>query len=61
MTVEVLGAVLGTAVQGQIVGMAKAPCIPTPGDLVQNATNLSVVAGHNDSLFFLPLDNTVNR
>uniref|UniRef100_A0A674N3L1 MFSD2 lysolipid transporter A, lysophospholipid b n=1 Tax=Takifugu rubripes TaxID=31033 RepID=A0A674N3L1_TAKRU len=28
MTIEVLGAVLGTAIQGQIVGMANAPCIP---------------------------------
>uniref|UniRef100_A0A8C4FBG3 MFSD2 lysolipid transporter A, lysophospholipid b n=1 Tax=Dicentrarchus labrax TaxID=13489 RepID=A0A8C4FBG3_DICLA len=34
MTVEVLGTVLGTAVQGQIVGMANAPCLPGPGDLV---------------------------
>uniref|UniRef100_A0A8C7CXZ7 MFSD2 lysolipid transporter A, lysophospholipid b n=1 Tax=Oncorhynchus kisutch TaxID=8019 RepID=A0A8C7CXZ7_ONCKI len=28
MTVEVLGTVIGTAVQGQIVGMANPPCIP---------------------------------
>ncbi|KAM6959312.1 sodium-dependent lysophosphatidylcholine symporter 1-B [Aplochiton taeniatus] len=28
MTVEVLGTVIGTAVQGQIVGMANAPCLP---------------------------------
>ncbi|XP_036809498.1 sodium-dependent lysophosphatidylcholine symporter 1-B [Oncorhynchus mykiss] len=34
MTVEVLGTVIGTAIQGQIVGMANAPCIPTPGDNV---------------------------
>jgi len=27
MTVEVLGTLIGTAVQGQIVGMANAPCI----------------------------------
>ncbi len=26
MTVEVLGTVIGTAVQGQIVGMANTPC-----------------------------------
>uniref|UniRef100_A0A8C7CS91 MFSD2 lysolipid transporter A, lysophospholipid b n=1 Tax=Oncorhynchus kisutch TaxID=8019 RepID=A0A8C7CS91_ONCKI len=32
MTVEVLGTVIGTAVQGQIVGMANPPCIPVaPG------------------------------
>uniref|UniRef100_A0AAX7SV23 Major facilitator superfamily (MFS) profile domain-containing protein n=1 Tax=Astatotilapia calliptera TaxID=8154 RepID=A0AAX7SV23_ASTCA len=28
MTVEVLGTLLGTAIQGQIVGLANAPCIP---------------------------------
>ncbi|XP_056153889.1 sodium-dependent lysophosphatidylcholine symporter 1-B [Lampris incognitus] len=32
MTVEVLGTVIGTAIQGQIVGMANAPCIPIPGN-----------------------------
>uniref|UniRef100_A0A672Z1W3 Major facilitator superfamily domain containing 2A n=1 Tax=Sphaeramia orbicularis TaxID=375764 RepID=A0A672Z1W3_9TELE len=30
MTVEVLGTVVGTAIQGQIVGMANAPCLPGP-------------------------------
>ncbi|KAM9416200.1 sodium-dependent lysophosphatidylcholine symporter 1-B-like isoform 1-T1 [Salvelinus alpinus] len=34
MTVEVLGTVIGTAVQGQIVGMANPPCILAPGDNV---------------------------
>uniref|UniRef100_A0A7N6FC11 Major facilitator superfamily domain containing 2A n=1 Tax=Anabas testudineus TaxID=64144 RepID=A0A7N6FC11_ANATE len=34
MTVEVLGTLLGTAIQGQIVGMANAPCLPGPGDMV---------------------------
>lgn len=33
MTVEVLGSVIGTAIQGQIVGGAIAPCIPTEYDL----------------------------
>lgn len=61
MTVEVLGAVLGTAIQGQIVGMANAPCIPGPGDPVLNATNLSVADGHPDPLFIPSLDYTVNR
>uniref|UniRef100_A0AAQ5ZCU4 Major facilitator superfamily domain containing 2A n=1 Tax=Amphiprion ocellaris TaxID=80972 RepID=A0AAQ5ZCU4_AMPOC len=37
MTVEVLGTVLGTAIQGQIVGMANAPCLPGPGDIVRTA------------------------
>lgn len=61
MTVEVLGAVLGTAIQGQIVGMANTPCIPGPGDHIPNWTNLSTADRHNDSLFVLPLDYTVNR
>lgn len=61
MTVEVLGAVLGTAIQGQIVGMASAPCIPGPGDPVLNMTNVSTADGHNGSLSVLPLDHTVNR
>ncbi len=39
MTVEVLGTLIGTAVQGQIVGMANAPCISsTDEDL--NSTDL---------------------
>lgn len=61
MTVEVLGAVLGTAIQGQIVGRANTPCVPRPSDFVPNGTNLSAVAGHNDSVFVLTLDHTVNR
>ncbi|KAM4631103.1 sodium-dependent lysophosphatidylcholine symporter 1-B [Polymixia lowei] len=39
MTVEVLGTVIGTAIQGQIVGMANAPCIPGPGDLMEELSN----------------------
>uniref|UniRef100_A0A672SKJ1 Sodium-dependent lysophosphatidylcholine symporter 1-B-like n=1 Tax=Sinocyclocheilus grahami TaxID=75366 RepID=A0A672SKJ1_SINGR len=38
MTVEVLGTLIGTAVQGQIVGMANAPCISTGEEL--NSTDL---------------------
>uniref|UniRef100_G3P0X2 Major facilitator superfamily domain containing 2ab n=1 Tax=Gasterosteus aculeatus TaxID=69293 RepID=G3P0X2_GASAC len=49
MTVEVLGTVLGTAVQGQIVGMANAPCLPGPFDIVANASNSSLSAGLNAS------------
>ncbi len=40
MTVEVLGTLIGTAVQGQIVGMANAPCISTDEHL--NTTGLQV-------------------
>lgn len=32
MTVEVLGTVIGTAIQGQIVGQAKAPCLKDQND-----------------------------
>uniref|UniRef100_A0A8P0P9P1 MFSD2 lysolipid transporter A, lysophospholipid n=1 Tax=Canis lupus familiaris TaxID=9615 RepID=A0A8P0P9P1_CANLF len=32
MTVEVLGTVLGTAIQGQIVGQADTPCLQDPSD-----------------------------
>ena len=32
MTVEVLGTVIGTAIQGQIVGQAKAPCLEDQND-----------------------------
>lgn len=41
MTVEVLGSVLGTAIQGQIVGKVNTPCIPDPPFL--NTNNSSVV------------------
>ncbi|CAI5781669.1 Major facilitator superfamily domain containing 2A [Podarcis lilfordi] len=42
MTVEVLGTVLGTAIQGQIVGKVGTPCIPDP--LWLNIGNTSSVA-----------------
>ncbi|XP_047460820.1 sodium-dependent lysophosphatidylcholine symporter 1-B [Mugil cephalus] len=51
MTVEVLGTVLGTAIQGQIVGMANAPCVPGPGDVLANLSNSST--GFNDSVISL--------
>ncbi|KAJ8273092.1 hypothetical protein GJAV_G00097320 [Gymnothorax javanicus] len=42
MTVEVLGTVIGTAIQGQIVGGANAPC--NPGDVGPlNGSNISVL------------------
>lgn len=45
MTVEVLGTVLGTAIHGQIVGIAQSPCIPRPGEVMQNLTNLPKTGG----------------
>uniref|UniRef100_A0A8C1SEF8 Major facilitator superfamily domain containing 2ab n=1 Tax=Cyprinus carpio TaxID=7962 RepID=A0A8C1SEF8_CYPCA len=45
MTVEVLGTLIGTAVQGQIVGMASAPCISAGEDL--NSTDLQVASMGN--------------
>ncbi|KAI2657974.1 Sodium-dependent lysophosphatidylcholine symporter 1-A [Labeo rohita] len=41
MTVEVLGTVIGTAVQGQIVGMANVPC--TNGTSLNNSSNNSQI------------------
>uniref|UniRef100_A0A8C2WKW0 MFSD2 lysolipid transporter A, lysophospholipid b n=1 Tax=Cyclopterus lumpus TaxID=8103 RepID=A0A8C2WKW0_CYCLU len=48
MTVEVLGTVLGTAIQGQIVGMATAPCLPGPADIAAGL-NSSLSVGLNAS------------
>lgn len=41
MTVEVLGTVLGTAIQGQIVGQADTPCLQDPNGsaLASEGTN----------------------
>ncbi|KAK5911486.1 hypothetical protein CgunFtcFv8_005656 [Champsocephalus gunnari] len=58
MTVEVLGTVVGTAIQGQIVGMANAPCLPGPGDILANLSNYSLLAGHNSSEPVISLDHT---
>lgn len=41
MTVEVLGTVLGTAIQGQIVGQADSPCIPDGNASTVNRTQSS--------------------
>ncbi|XP_024119517.1 sodium-dependent lysophosphatidylcholine symporter 1-B isoform X1 [Oryzias melastigma] len=41
MTVEVLGTLIGTAVQGQIVGMVSAPCVPGPADILEELKNSS--------------------
>lgn len=58
--VEVLGTVLGTAIQGQIVGMANAPCLPGPGDILSDPSNFSQSAGLNDSKHVISLEHTVN-
>ncbi|XP_049606306.1 sodium-dependent lysophosphatidylcholine symporter 1-B [Syngnathus scovelli] len=53
MTVEVLGTVLGTAIQGQIVGMANAPCVPGPGEILANMSNSSVGLNGTDHVISL--------
>ncbi|KAK6327969.1 hypothetical protein J4Q44_G00036150 [Coregonus suidteri] len=61
MTVEVMGTVIGTAVQGQIVGMANAPCIPAPGDNVTaDGLNSSLLLGQevNATTTVITLDQT---
>ncbi|XP_061616989.1 sodium-dependent lysophosphatidylcholine symporter 1-B isoform X2 [Phyllopteryx taeniolatus] len=56
MTVEVLGTVLGTAIQGQIVGMANAPCIPGPGEILADMSNSS--SGLNGTDHGISLEHT---
>ncbi|KAK5621359.1 Sodium-dependent lysophosphatidylcholine symporter 1-B [Crenichthys baileyi] len=58
MTVEVLGTVLGTAIQGQIVGMAHAPCLPGPGEIVADPTNYSAFVSQNESDHSITLQHT---
>ncbi|XP_061838303.1 sodium-dependent lysophosphatidylcholine symporter 1-B isoform X1 [Nerophis lumbriciformis] len=58
MTVEVLGTVLGTAIQGQIVGMANAPCVPGPGAILANMSNSSASAGLNGTEHVITLQHT---
>lgn len=58
---EVLGTVLGTAIQGQIVGMANAPCVPAPVGILEEQSNFSVSVGHNESEPAISLHDTVNR
>lgn len=61
MTVEVLGTVLGTAIQGQIVGMANAPCLPGPRDIMAELNTSSNSIGFNDSAPVISLEDTVNK
>nr|XP_061808551.1 sodium-dependent lysophosphatidylcholine symporter 1-B isoform X3 [Nerophis lumbriciformis] len=56
MTVEVLGTVVGTAIQGQIVGMANAPCVPGPGEILANLSNST--AGLNATDHVISLEHT---
>ncbi|MEQ2220099.1 Sodium-dependent lysophosphatidylcholine symporter 1-B [Ilyodon furcidens] len=58
MTVEVLGSLLGTAIQGQIVGMAHAPCLPGPGEIVADPTNYSAFVSQNESDHSISLQHT---
>lgn len=58
MTVEVLGTVLGTAIQGQIVGMANAPCVPGPADIIADQNNS---VGLNGSEHVISLEHTVKH
>lgn len=53
MTVEVLGTVLGTAIQGQIVGIAQSPCIPGPDEVLENQTNFSKTGGLSEVILSL--------
>lgn len=55
MTVEVLGTVLGTAIQGQIVGLAQLPCIPGPDEVTQNLTSLSQTGGQSGAILSLDM------
>lgn len=58
---EVLGTVLGTAIQGQIVGMANAPCLPGPGDILEDLDNSSKSVGLNNSEPVISLEHTVKN
>ncbi|XP_019946454.1 sodium-dependent lysophosphatidylcholine symporter 1-B [Paralichthys olivaceus] len=58
MTVEVLGTVLGTAIQGQIVGMANAPCLPGPAEIAAALNNSTKSVALNDSGPVISLEHT---
>uniref|UniRef100_A0A8C6PG28 MFSD2 lysolipid transporter A, lysophospholipid b n=1 Tax=Nothobranchius furzeri TaxID=105023 RepID=A0A8C6PG28_NOTFU len=53
MTVEVLGTVLGTAIQGQIVGMANAPCLPGPGEIQKRSNAKHFVAPSQKAAYMI--------
>ncbi|XP_021430195.2 sodium-dependent lysophosphatidylcholine symporter 1-B [Oncorhynchus mykiss] len=56
MTVEVLGTVVGTAIQGQIVGGAIAPCLPGDLDVLDNGN--STLLGSDVNITHISLDET---
>lgn len=53
MTVEVLGTVLGTAIQGQIVGQADSPCIPDGNASTVNRTQSSTSIKETQNAYLL--------
>lgn len=53
MTVEVLGTVLGTAIQGQIVGQADSPCIPDANASTVNRTQSSTSIKETQNAYLL--------
>ncbi|KAM3858332.1 sodium-dependent lysophosphatidylcholine symporter 1-B [Diretmus argenteus] len=59
MTVEVLGTLIGTAIQGQIVGMANAPCLPADfTEELGNATTSPLTVGLNSTQPIISLEHT---
>ncbi|XP_033878169.1 sodium-dependent lysophosphatidylcholine symporter 1-B-like isoform X1 [Acipenser ruthenus] len=59
MTVEVLGSVLGTAIQGQIVGGANVPCIPSALDLGRGVNATVSLSEVNVTKEYVSLDELV--
>ncbi|XP_075460577.1 sodium-dependent lysophosphatidylcholine symporter 1 isoform X2 [Ascaphus truei] len=59
MTVEVLGTVLGTAIQGQIVGKVDTPCVPSSLQ-VQLLNNSMPLQNGNSTQYTESLDDTRN-
>lgn len=59
MTVEVLGTVLGTAIQGQIVGGAVTPCIKSELDALQDLN--STQQGSEVNISGISLNDTVSE
>ncbi|XP_048849441.1 sodium-dependent lysophosphatidylcholine symporter 1-B [Brienomyrus brachyistius] len=58
MTVEVMGTLVGTAIQGQIVGGATAPCIPVTTDSVQDLNSTGLQVGLDVNVSHISLDQT---
>jgi len=57
MTIEVFGTVIGTAVQGQIVGMANVPCINNT--FLSNSSSHSVHDNNSQNLMEYKIFNEV--